>query len=149
MRAIRKPFLTLSLLVAGAVLFVTGPLLICIYKRYRFDHNVRVIVDTTVDPETGPEGASEPCRYIFSLEGAAEPQAVQFSGSGIAHTYDPKTRIHGVTGVGKVIYRERVIELSRLGVLYGGQRLPCSSQPVLILVKENGRIVTGHCELRW
>jgi hypothetical protein len=92
---------------------------------------------------------SDPCRYIFSFEGAEEPGALQFEGAGLRHSHDQTRRTHMVNGVGRVGNRNNVIELASSNVLVNKQLLPRATQPVLVFVRNDGQLLSGYCDLSW
>ncbi len=153
MKSMRNPSKTLlvivsALLLAG-VFYIANPFLYCWYNYHRFNRYIHVQIDLSSCGTASSGPGSEPCRYLFSLEGAEEPGALQFDGAGLRHSYDQTSRIYMVNGVGRVANRSNVIELASSNVLVNDQSLPRATQPVLVFVRKDGRLVSGYCDVSW
>ena len=139
-----------GLIVLGCVLlfavlvYIVGPFLGCWYNEYRFNRYVHVKIDLPSCARS-----SEPCRYVFSFEAEKEPEAFQFEGAGLQHSYDRTKRTFSLSGVGSVINRNNVIEIDSSQVRIGNESLPRATQPMLIFVRRDGRLLSGYCDISW
>jgi hypothetical protein len=137
-----------ALLLAG-LFYIANPFLYCWYNYHRFNRYIRVQINLSSCGIASSGPVSEPCRYIFSFEGAEEPGALQFDGAGLRHSYDQTSRTYMVNGVGRVTNRSNVIELASSNVLVNNQSLPRTTQPVLVFVRKDGQLVSGYCDVSW
>jgi hypothetical protein len=137
-----------ALLLAG-VFYFANPFLYCWYNYHRFNRYIQVQIDLSSCGTASSEPGSEPCRYIFSFEGAEEPGALQFNGAGLRHSYDQASRTYMVNGVGRVVNGSNVIELASSNVLVNNQSLPRATQPALVFVRRDGQLVSGYCDISW
>jgi hypothetical protein len=150
MRNLSKTLLGLvsALLLAG-LFYIANPFLYCWYNYHRFNRYVHVQIDLSSCGTASSAPGSEPCRYLYSFEGAEEPGAIQFDGAGLRHSYDQTSRTYMVNGVGRVAYRRNVIELASSNVLVNDQSLPRATQPVLVFVRKDGQLLSGYCDVSW
>jgi hypothetical protein len=151
LRTSRKQFIWLGcLLLTAVVLYVFGPVFLCWYKAYRFDHSLRVQIE--VSPPCG-EVSSVPitgtCQYTFSFDGEQDPRAIQFVGDGLSHSYDSSSHAYTVNGIGRIIRKNSVIELGSSRVFFNNQTMPQAIHPILAVVTKDGRLLSGYCESRW
>jgi hypothetical protein len=149
MTAMRKIVLPIGVLLLVGLLYIGRPFLYCWYNQHRFDRYVHVRVDLSSCGETALGQGSRPCRYIFSFEGVEGPDVFQFVGTDLYHSYDSAQRTYIVSGVGRLAYQSKVIELSSTKVLFNGVLLPVGTQPVLVFVKNDGELLSGYCDVSW
>jgi hypothetical protein len=145
----KRDLMFAALVPVAIIIYVFGPVAGCWYKEYRFDRYVHVEIDVPSCGAMSSETASGPCRYIFSFDAEREPGAVQFEGSGLHYNFDRTKRTYTVSGLGRVLNRNSVIEIAPSQVLLNDQALPRASQPQLIFVRKDGHAITGYCEARW
>ena len=138
-----------SALMLAGLFYIANPFLYCWYNHHRFNRYIHVQIDLSSCGTASSGPVSEPCRYIFSFEGAEEPGALQFDGAGLRHSYDQASRTYMVNGVGRVVNRSNVIELASSNVFVNNQSLPRATQPVLVFVRTDGQLVSGYCDLSW
>ena len=139
--------LVIGVLLLAGLFYVGRPFLGCWYNHHRFEQYVHVQIDLS---SCGEAPSDRPCRYIFSFEGADGPEAFQFAGADLHHSYDQVKRTYIVGGAGRVAYRNNVIELASTNVLFNNQSLPQgSTQPILALVKNDGQLASGYCDVSW
>ena len=141
--------LSLSLCCVAILWLTVAPFLICLYKDYRFNQNIKVRVVVPSCMETSARFTPAPCSYIFSFAGEENPQTVRFPNGEISQPYEAETRTYLFNRKGRFQYKSNIIEISDSGVEFNHQRLPVSSQPVLALLEPDGKLVTGRCEWRW
>jgi hypothetical protein len=141
--------LVVGVLLLAGLLYVGGPFLDCWYNHHRFGRYVHVQIDLPSCGEAASGQVSRPCHYIFSFEGVEGPEAFQFAGTDLHHSYDRTKRTYMVSGVGHVANRNNVIELASANVLFNKQPLPRGTQPVLVFVKNDGELVSGYCDVSW
>jgi hypothetical protein len=153
MKSMRNRSKTLLVIVSALLLaglfYIANPFLYCWYNYHRFNRYIHVQIDLSSCGTASSGLVSGPCRYIFSFEGAEEPGALQFDGAGLHHSYDQTSRTYMVNGVGRVANRSNVIELASSNVLANNQPLPRATQPALVFVRKDGRLVSGHCDISW
>jgi hypothetical protein len=135
-----------ALFLFGVLIFVFGPVATCGYKHHSFAKNVKVQISVPSCLDVTP--ASKPCQYVFSLDGERDSGSVQFGG-GLRHEYDPVNSTFNVSGLGEISHHGAVITVAPSQVSFNGQPLPTGNAPILVLVKRDGDLVSGYCELRW
>lgn len=138
-----------SLFLVGATVFVIGPVIGCAYKHYSFAKNIRVQIETTSCHDVMTEPVSGPCHCILSFEGERDAHAIQFTGSDLQHSFDTVTGTFSVTGTGLVTYKGSVIKVDPTRVFFNNQPISLWRTPTRVLVRKNGSLVSGYCELRW
>jgi hypothetical protein len=152
-QSMRNPSKTLLVIVSALLLaglfYIANPFLYCWYTYHRFNRYIHVQIDLSSCGIASSAPGSEPCRYLFSFEGAEEPGALQFDGAGLRHSYDQTSRTYSVNGVGRVANRRNVIELASSNVLVNDQSLPRATQPVLVFVRKDGQLLSGYCDVSW
>ncbi|SRR6266550_6141838 len=136
-----------ALFLSGALILVFGPVATCAYKQHSFAKNVKVQISVPSCGDVTP--ASKPCQYIFSVEGERDSRSIQFVGSGLRHEYDPRNSTFSVSGLGEISHHGAVINVTSSQVFFNGQPLPIGNAPIRVLVKRDGGLVSGYCELRW
>lgn len=145
----RNPLAIVSVLLLAGLFYIGEPSLGCWNNHYRFNRYVHVQIDVASCGAASSEPIADPCRYIFSFEGAEEPGALQFEGAELHQSYDQRKRTYMVYGVGRVANRSNVIELASTTVLVNKQSLPRATQPVLVFVRNDGQLVSGYCDISW
>jgi hypothetical protein len=153
MKSMRNPSKTLLVIVSALLLaglfYIASPFLYCWYNYHRFNRYIHVQIDLSSCGTASSGRDSEPCRYLFSFEGAEEPGALQFDGAGLRNSYDQTSRTYMVNGVGRVANQSNVIELASSNVLVNDQSLPRATQPVLVFVRKDGQLLSGYCDVSW
>jgi|SRR6516162_11027278 hypothetical protein len=143
-----KAFLVIvSRLMMAGLVYIGGPFVGCWYNHYRFNRYVRVRIDISSCGGESSEPVLRTCRYIVSFEGAEEPEMFQFQGADLHLTYDSKKRTYMVEGAGRIENRNNVIELTTSNVLVNKQTIPQASQPVLVFVRSDGRLLSEYCDI--
>jgi hypothetical protein len=130
----------------GVLIFVFGPVATCAYKHHSFAKNVKVQISVPSCLDVTP--ASKSCQYVFSLDGERDSGSVRF-GSGLRHEYDPGNSTFTVSGLGEISHHRAVITVAPSQVSFNDQPLPTGNAPIRVLVKRDGGLVSGYCELRW
>jgi len=149
-RSSKRYILAICLALGLSLVIGLGPLIRCAYRDYRFESYIRVSVEvpSCVDPLM--RVVAEPCQYLFSFEREKNPGALQFAGSELHYTYDRTTRQFRVTGAGLVTHKDSRIRIEGNHILFDDQQLPMAGGiPIRTLVKENGHLARGFCELTW
>lgn len=100
MKNMRNPPKTLLVIVSALLMaglfYIANPFLYCWYNYHRFNRCIHVQIDLSSCGTASSGQDAEPCRYLLSLEGAEEPGALQFDGTGLRHSYDQTSRtVHG------------------------------------------------------
>lgn len=138
----------LGLLMAG-LLYIGAPFLACAYYRHRFNHYIHVQVELSSCEAEPPVMVSGPCVYVFSFEGAEKPEAIQFEGTELRHTYNQSKRTYTVGGLGRIGYQGNLVQLGLTKVFANGRTIPRETQPSLVFVRQDGKLTSGYCDISW
>jgi|SRR5579864_5384440 len=139
---------TLIVLVTLGTLFIAAPYVGCMYRNHQFNSFIHVRIDRRSCRATA--GAAQvPCQSVFAFEDLRSPSDIQFEGTELHKVYDSANRVFEVSGSGLLKYKQTIIKLGD-EILVNGQQLSIGSGgSVRALVRTDGNVINGSCDVSW